>query len=162
MKRTEQSRFDSKKEVLLPNIHGTFQLHKYQQLYHLLKDIVLAFQINEVEVLKSIRPYLSFVTKENVDNVAQLKFIPNKRELIKQSYGIEREAMLVLCFVIATNRFQALKNYCSNLLKYALDNYLLILNHLTQDNNDYVEHLLYENHREHLKGKGFDLIRSTN
>lgn len=50
--------------------------------------------------------------------------------------------MLVLCFVIATNRFQALKNYCSNFLKYTLDNYLLILNLLTQDNNDYVEHLL--------------------
>lgn len=70
--------------------------------------------------------------------------------------------MIVLCFVIATNRLQVLKNYCSNLLKYALDNYLLVLNLLTQDNNDYVEHLLEENHREHLKGKGFDLIRSNN
>jgi hypothetical protein len=71
-------------------------------------------------VLKNIKAYIRFVSKENIDNTAELKFIPNKRELLKQSFAAEREAIITLCFAIAVNSFEKLKNYCSNLLKYAL------------------------------------------
>ncbi len=47
-------------------------------------------QTNEIEVLKSIRPYIRLVSSESIDITNGLKFITNKREILKQSFSIER------------------------------------------------------------------------
>jgi hypothetical protein len=94
------SREEGEEQPLFSNIHGGFELNKFNSIYHLLTNLIACLSINEVEVLKAIKNYIQFVSKESIDNVADLKFIFNKRELLKQSFAIEREAVLTICFAI--------------------------------------------------------------
>jgi hypothetical protein len=55
-----------------------------------------------------------------------------------------------------------MKNYCSNLLKYAMESCLVCLNILTQESSEGVLKLMRTEGKEHLIGKSFDILRSIN
>ena len=48
-----------------------------------------------------------------------MKFLPTQIELLKQAFAKEREAVIAVCLTIAIGKMDKMRNFCSNLLKYA-------------------------------------------
>ena len=89
--------------------------------------------MSECELVNSIGLYFRLVCRCSVDDISDLKFLPTQRELLRQCFAKEREAVLMVCLVISMGKMPLLKNFCSNLLKYAFESNLICLSLLTSE-----------------------------
>ncbi len=144
----------------LVNTHREFDLEKYQQLAVLFRNMVVSYGENEVEFLKNVQTYLQLIQSASINEASLLKMVPHKREVIKQCFLCERQAIVAITLAIASKKQQHSKNYCKNLVSYIFENYLVVLNLLTHENSTFVLKFIKEE-REHLLGKGFDFLRNN-
>ena len=87
---------------------------------------------------------------------------PNKREVIRQCFLCERQAVVAVSLAVALKKQEQCKNYCKNLVKYIFENYVVVLNLLTHENSPFVLEFAKGEELEHLLGKGFDFLKNNN
>jgi hypothetical protein len=90
--------------IYLDNIHGRFDIQKYNETYIILSNILSSLWISQYQLSVALEVYANKTMLTNITEIDDIKLAYSKKDLLKQSFIKEREAIIIVCLTIVVGK----------------------------------------------------------